>query len=78
MVSRRIDKWKFTAIEDQSLIRNHLVQKGQHTAYGKDYGFKTIHSSETFSKAVPMVDYEQIKSYIDRIKGEKMSWLWIA
>lgn len=76
MVSRRIDKWKFTAIEDQSLIRNHLVQKGQHTAYGKDYGFKTIHSSETFSKAVPMVDYEQIKSYIDRIKVGEKNVLW--
>lgn len=76
LVARHIDKWKLTAIEDQDRIRKDLVTRGVDTAYGKDHDFRLIRDAASFSRQVPLVDYEAIKPYIERIKKGERHVLW--
>lgn len=49
-----------------------LLNKNSDTVYGKKYGFDKINSYRDFAKAVPVVTYEELESYISRISdGEK-------
>lgn len=75
-VARKTDRLKKTAIADQEKIRKNLVKNGEKTAYGAMYNFEKIRSAEAFSNLVPLVDYEIIKPFIERIKLGEQSVLW--
>jgi hypothetical protein len=49
---------------------------GRKTEFGKDHGFDQVNNYEDFKKAVPIRDYEQFKSYIQKIKDGKHNVLW--
>ncbi|MCO6460098.1 MAG: GH3 auxin-responsive promoter family protein [Saprospiraceae bacterium] len=76
VMARRIDRWRKTAVEDQEKWRNRLIEKGSRTIYGKDYDFRSINDAASFSRKIPIVDYEQIKPYIERIKQGEKNILW--
>ena len=47
------------------------IKRNCDTEYGRLYGFKDIHTIKDYQKKVPLVEYEDIASYITRIaKGE--------
>ena len=69
-------KWETNPIEAQKSIFKKLVEKGSQTVYGKERKFETIKTYEDFKKAVPVVDYEDIKSYIERVKNGEKDILW--
>ena len=75
-VARQTDRWKRTAVQDQEDIRKKLVSKGCETIYGKQNNFSSINSAESFSANVPLVDYEILKPFIERIKKGEESILW--
>ncbi|WP_306641694.1 GH3 auxin-responsive promoter family protein [Sanyastnella coralliicola] len=53
-----------------------LITQGRKTAFGKDHRFDQINTPEEFRQAVPVLDYEVLKTYVDRaVKGED-SVLW--
>ncbi|MDI9337412.1 MAG: GH3 auxin-responsive promoter family protein [Alphaproteobacteria bacterium] len=64
------------ALQHQIKILNKLVLKAQNTIYGKEHHFETIKNYGDFIKQVPIVNYEQIKPYIDTIFEGKKDVLW--
>lgn len=75
-VARDIAKWQSTAIQDQHDILKKLISKGKSTVFGKDHQFGNIANYEDFKKAVPVRDYEGIRSYIEKIIEGHKHVLW--
>ncbi|RTL59188.1 MAG: GH3 auxin-responsive promoter family protein [Sphingobacteriales bacterium] len=75
-IHSKIRKGMETAVQDQEAIFQELVKVGRKTEFGKDHGFDQVNSYEDFKKAVPIRDYEQFKSYIQKIKEGKHNVLW--
>lgn len=62
--------------ETQEKIFRTLLSKAAGTAFGKDHGFKDIKTYEDFKKAVPIRDYEGLRSYADRVVAGESDILW--
>lgn len=75
-VKRNVQKWANQPVKTQQKVFNHLVATGKHTAFGKDHDFEKINSYEDFKKAVPINDYEGLRSYVDRIIAGESDVLW--
>ena len=60
---------KAAKIQKQTLIK--LIKKASKTQFGLDHNFNNINSFKSFKSLVPVRDYEDIKSYIDKVKTEK-------
>jgi hypothetical protein len=65
-----------TAVEDQEAILKDLLKTGKLTEFGKEHHFQDVQSHEQFRQAVPVRDYEQFRTYIDRIKEGRHNVLW--
>lgn len=65
-----------TAVEDQRKVFQKLISQAQNTLFAKDFNFIQITSPFEFAQAVPLQDYEQMKSYIEQIKAGKQNILW--
>ncbi|HSU51679.1 MAG TPA: GH3 auxin-responsive promoter family protein, partial [Segetibacter sp.] len=75
-VYQKIKKGTKTAVADQQAILSNLLKQATKTSFGKDHEFDKINSYNDFKKNVPIRDYEQLKSYIDRIKKGEADILW--
>ncbi len=59
-------------LQSQQRCLLNILRSNQCCEYGKRYGFSTINSIKEFQQLVPVVDYEHISKYIDRmLVGEK-------
>jgi len=76
LVSKSNKKWIKKPIDAQNRIFKSLIKSAQNTAFGKDHRFEEIKSYEDFKENVPIVDYEKIKSYIERIQEGEENVLW--
>lgn len=76
LVYNKIKKEALTAVADQEVIFKALIKKAAGTAFGKDHSFDKINSYEDFKRQVPVRDYEQLKSYIEKIKEGRSDILW--
>lgn len=65
-----------TALTDQDTILRSLIKVGRNTEFGKDVSLDKISGYEEFKQAVAIRDYEQMRSYIDKIKEGKHNILW--
>ena len=75
-VYKSTQKWVKTPVETQRKVFQDLIVQAKNTQFGKDHHFEQINSFEDFAKNVPIRDYEQLKSYLDRVvKGEE-NILW--
>ncbi len=75
-ITKRNQSWISNPILAQEKAFKYLVKNGKKTVYGKANGFSTINSYEDYKKSVPIVDYEDIKAYIERIKEGEKNVLW--
>src|SRR4029079_9480860 len=69
-------KWMTTAVEDQENLLKSLVKSAKNTEFGKEHSFESIQSYNDFKKQVLIRDYEDISSYINKIKEGKHNILW--
>jgi len=76
MVYYKLQKQAKTAVKDQQAILNQLVKVGKGTQFGKDHGFDQITDYSSFKQAVPIRDYEGLKSYIELVKKGIPNVLW--
>jgi len=59
------------AVSLQDKTFKYLIEKGKQTSFGKEMGFDQIRSISDFQARVPIQNYEQAKSWFERIyKGE--------
>ncbi|MGN6615848.1 MAG: GH3 auxin-responsive promoter family protein [Ilyomonas sp.] len=75
-IYNKIRKGMESAVADQEGIFKELIKTGKNTEFGKDHHFENIQSYDDFRKQVPIRDYEQLKSYINKIKEGKHNVLW--
>ena len=76
LVAKSNKKWIKRPIEAQNRIFQSLIKSARNTAFGKDHCFEKIKSYEDFKSSVPIVDYEKIKPYIERIQEGEEDVLW--
>ena len=75
-IHKGIRKGMTTAVSDQENILKSLIKVGRITDFGKDAGFDKVNTYEEFRQAVTIRDYEQLRFYIDKIKGGRHNVLW--
>lgn len=75
-IHSKVKKGMETAVEDQEEILKELIKSGKSTDFGKDHHFETIHTYDDYKKQVKIRDYEQLKSYINKIKEGRHNVLW--
>jgi hypothetical protein len=75
-IYKKIRKGSFTALHDQDNIFKMLLKEGRKTEFGKEHRFGEINSYEEYKQAVMIRDYEQFRSYIEKIKQGKHHVLW--
>ena len=72
----KIKKWSRNPIEAQEKQFQQLLKGAKNTLFAQDHDFKNIKSYEDFKARVPIVDYESLKPYIERIKNGEKDVLW--
>jgi GH3 auxin-responsive promoter len=75
-IYRSIRKDIGSALEDQDSILKNLLKTGSKTVFGREHHLEGVKSYEEFREAVPIRDYEQLKTYISQIKEGKHNVLW--
>lgn len=78
--ARRIYKktlsWSDKPVETQLKVFKDLIKNAKKTEFGKDHHFDTIKTIADFQKNVPIRDYEDLKSYIEKVKLGQENILW--
>src|SRR5690606_38527391 len=69
-------RWANKPVATQNKVFKSLVQNARETEFGKDHQFASIKTIEDFQKKVPVRDYEDLKSYIDKVKTGERDILW--
>lgn len=75
-IRRRIYNESRNALYFQQYWFNKIISNAEDTRYGKDHHFKNINSYKAFTNAVPISDYEGLKSYIDASLNGEENVLW--
>ncbi|HTI57385.1 GH3 auxin-responsive promoter family protein [Mucilaginibacter sp.] len=75
-VSRDIDRVRVDSVALQQKTFDYLITQAKDTVFGKDHHFGSIKNYEDFKKNVPVRDYEDLRSYIDRITAGEENILW--
>ena len=73
---KKVKKWSSKPLETQEKVFLSLIAAARNTAFGKDHNFHNITTYEDFKKAVPINDYEGLRSYADRVKKGESDVLW--
>lgn len=61
-------------VQEETLFK--LIDRAKSTQVGKDYDFGSIKSIEDFQNKVPIVDYEGVKPYVERLRKGEQNLLW--
>jgi len=73
---RKAEDFKKNAERDQENLLLSLVNTAQKTLFGREHDFENIHTVKEFQDRVPVADYEDLKSYIERVKKGQANILW--
>ena len=72
----RIDAWKMHPEDAQREVLQDLVTSAQYTEFGRKHNFSAVYSIADFKNAVPIVDYDGMKPYIQRQMDGEENILW--
>ncbi len=75
-VVNRQKKWALNPSQTQQKVLDYLLKEAANTSFGKDHQFASIKSYDDFKKHVPIRDYEQLSSYINRVVEGEENVLW--
>jgi len=68
--------WSKKPVETQQKIFKSLIKSAKDTEFGIDHYFDKIKTFEDFQKNVPIRDYEDLKTYIEKVKSGEENILW--
>lgn len=75
-IKKKTYKWAANPVETQQNVFKELISRAAQTAFGKDHDFGTIQSYSDFQNRVPIRDYEELKSYVERVVSGESDVLW--
>lgn len=73
---REIDRYEDRAEEIQRAVLERLTSRAADTEWGNKYGYSGIRTYEEFASKVPVNTYEDLKTYIDRMRRGEKHILW--
>ncbi|WP_264552868.1 GH3 auxin-responsive promoter family protein [Flavobacterium sp. N2038] len=68
--------WSSKPVETQLEVFKSLIKNAKKTEFGKDHHFDAIKTISDFQNNVPVRDYEDLKTYVDKIKIGEENILW--
>ena len=68
--------WANKPVETQLAVFKSLIKNAKNTAFGIDHHFDKIKNYDDFKNQVPVRDYEDLKSYIDKVRTGESDILW--
>lgn len=75
-VHNNIKKWASRPTETQQKVLEELIRGAKNTLFGKNHDFAKIQTYKDFKQQVPIIDYEELKPYIEKIKAGERDVLW--
>lgn len=72
----RLDRYEQDAEALQMSVLRHLLQRARSTEWGRSHGYSDIRSYELFAAAFGVQSYDDLKSYIDRMRHGQSDVLW--
>ncbi|HUR65397.1 MAG TPA: GH3 auxin-responsive promoter family protein [Chitinophagaceae bacterium] len=75
-IYKGIRKTMGTALSDQENILKTLLKVGRNTEFGRSARLEKVGTYEEFRQAVSIMDYEQMRPWIDKIKEGRHNVLW--
>ncbi len=75
-IRKKINRWASDPIKTQERVFKTLIETAKNTAFGQDHNFKNIKSFSNFARHVPIRDYEELKSYVNRVVEGEENVLW--
>ena len=72
----QIDYFKANPLKVQRDTLQELLTQAANTEYGKKYNFNTILTAEQYRERLPIVYYEDISEYIQRMMEGEDNLLW--
>ncbi|MDH7446354.1 GH3 auxin-responsive promoter family protein [Aquimarina sp. 2201CG14-23] len=75
-IRKKINKWADNPIKTQERVFKELLHKANNTAFGKDHHFSTIKTHADYVREVPIRDYEELRSYVERVVQGESDVLW--
>ncbi|MBE6288026.1 MAG: GH3 auxin-responsive promoter family protein [Mediterranea massiliensis] len=73
---KKIERYNTCAGELQRQVMQRLVRKAANTEWGKAHRYSAIETYEDFKKNIPIQTYEEVKSYVSRIRAGEQNLLW--
>lgn len=76
LLSKKVQRDAAQAEDDQQKLLTYFLQQGSKTAYGTAHHLATVQDYEGFKAAIPLVNYEALRPYIEQINQGKKNVLW--
>ena len=76
ILSRRVQKDAQWAEKDQQQWLAYFIKQGRKTAYGQAHGLDKVQNYDGFKQNIPLVGYEALRPYIERINQGENNVLW--
>lgn len=73
---KALERYGHEAEALQRGVMKRLVQKAEHTEWGKSHGFAKVKTYEDFAASSGVNTYEELKGYIDRMRQGEKDVLW--
>ncbi len=71
-----IDLFRKYPVNVQHDQLTYLLRTAKQTEWGKKYNFEEIKTYEEFKNTVPLQEYDDLKTYVDRLKKGEQDLLW--
>ncbi len=72
----KTNKWVSNPIDTQKKVFQEIVTNASSTVFGVDHDFSSIKTHSDFVNNVPVRDYEELKSYVNRVVDGEKNILW--
>ena len=73
---KETENFKKNAVEDQEKLLLSLVKTAEKTLFGREHQFENIKNVHDYQNQVQIADYEDLKSYIEKVKRGQRDILW--
>ena len=74
--NKETENFKKNAVEDQEKLLLSLVKTAEKTLFGREHQFENIKNVHDYQNQVQIADYEDLKSYIEKVKRGQRDILW--
>jgi hypothetical protein len=71
-----IDRFRRDPVLVQQQVLKQLLKRGKDTAWGKEHGYSSISGYDQFCNNVPVQCYEDLVSYVERLRAGEKDLLW--